>query len=612
MNSYRTILTAGAISLLLLASFLMAFTVIPKIASLLDAEEATSRYVNYYWYDMFNHPIEEWYDWRAEVSNQEFRLTDEYPYLYLWDGAPPGNVWVYTFMRLNVDAGNLTEINMNENPEFLPHFGDPNVGGNAEINWYMNYITYEEGLEKLSPAWMGYFDGWYVALNGTITLDRQAAKAVLGVTDAQFDGFSDWWIDNGSEIASDWENWIIDEAGPDRLDIFWMYEYPLTFAYFEIDAEKVGDEVVLTMDTISWGAEALMTRWLHESFMPTEWYFEDMSLNARIGPETTNLTLDAAVQYAVYAYETTLEADPCWVWEAMMQDYVLSGMPPIENKSLYDRYWNWDSFGMLEYYNAAPGSAWYDEMMDYDYTPGAWNLSAGETLTIEWPAGEQLFIVHDPGAPDGEFLNYSLIQDVSEVWDEMTVKYAEPMPSDASEFISIDTNARQIVYTGPFDMWTWSNEQTAHEWLADEWDRLGVLPYGMPFVEFSPANTPPVASFEFEPPSGTTDTVFMFNASSSWDAQDSVELLEVRWDFDDDGEWDTDWSTEKVVYHQYSSPGEYTVGLEVRDTKGLTNTTSMEIVVMEVIPEFGSVLVPVLSLLLSMAFITLRRRKAKQ
>ncbi|UCE45509.1 MAG: hypothetical protein JSU93_01035, partial [Methanobacteriota archaeon] len=131
------------------------------------------RSVDYYWDDMFNHPIEEWYDWRASVSNEEFRLSDEYPYLYLWSASPPGNIWVYTFMRMDADANNLTEINMNENPEFLPYFGDPSVrGGNAELDWYLNYITHEEGEAKLGDAAMGYFDGWYVALNGTTTLDE--------------------------------------------------------------------------------------------------------------------------------------------------------------------------------------------------------------------------------------------------------------------------------------------------------------------------------------------------------------------------------------------------------------------------------------------------------
>ena len=449
-----------------------------------------TRTVDYYWYDMFNHPIEEWYDWRAVIGNEEFRLTDEYPYLYLWDASPPGNCWIYTFMRLDMDANNLTEVGMNENPVFLPFFSDTVRGGNAEIDWYLNYITEDEGWAKLGPAAMGYFDGWYVALNGTVSLDEQAAMAVLDITTTEFDDFGAWWTDHSGEVSNAWESWMIHEASPERTDIFWMYDYPLQFVLFELDAEKVDDQVVLTFDTISWGAEALLTRWMKEAWMPTEWYFEDMTLQASIGPEMSQIDMDTAIQYAVYAYETTVERDPCWDWEALMQDYIASGEPPYDNSSLYDRYWDWETGDWFEYLNTAPGSGWYDDMMPYDYAPGSWNLSEGETLTLEWPAGEQVFFVHDPGSEDS--IISERVPDVSEVRGEMTVTYAEPMPSDAPDFITIDTDARQIIYTGPFDMWTWSKEQTEHEWLAAEWERMSILPYGMPFVEFRPpAAVPP-------------------------------------------------------------------------------------------------------------------------
>ncbi len=469
------------------------------------------RTVDYYWYDMFNHPIGDWYEQRAAIGNEEFKLTDEYPYLYLWEGNPPGNVWVYTFMRMDMAAKNLSEVNMNENPVFLPMFSDTVSGGNAYIDWYLNYITLEEALAKpLGPSAIGYFDGWYVALNGTVTLDEQAARGVLNLTSGDFDDFDTWWDFNGGSISNLWEEWMVHEAGPERFDIFWMYDYPLQFVWFEIDAEKSGDEIVLTFDTISWGAEALLTRWMKDAWMPTEWYFEDMTLEASIGPELAQINMDTAVQYALYAYETTLEAEPCWSWEALMQDYVLSGEPPYDNKSLYDRYWNWsaDPGEMYKYLNYAPGSEWYGMNMSYDYAPGAWNLSEGETLTLEWPAGDQMFLIHDPGATD------SVIPDVSEVWGAMQVVYAEPMPSDDPDFITIDNEARQIIYTGPFDMWDWSRNQTAHQWLADEWARIDVLPYGAPYIEFRPPSTAePVLKIEDMPSEVEMGEVVTFNVT---------------------------------------------------------------------------------------------------
>jgi len=117
-------------------------------------------------------------------------------------------------------------------------------------------------------------------------------------------------------------------------------------------------------------------------------------------------------------------------------------------------------------------------------------------------------------------------------------------------------------------------------------------PWGLP----SP-NTAPSASFEISPTSGDVNTVFAFDASSSTDAQDPTSALEVRWDFNDDGIWDVDWTTEKSANWQYSEPGTYTVRLEVRDTQGLTNTTTMQVEVVEVIPEFSAVVMPIASAL---------------
>ncbi len=448
--------------------------------------------VDYYWYDMFAHPFGEWYDWRSFIYGMETVITDEYPYLCVWEGEPPGNTMIRTFMRQNIDAANLTEVNMLSNPEFLPFFSETARGGNALIDWHMNYITYAEAEAKLGPAAMGYFDGWYVELNGSVSLDGQAAEAVLGITSAEFDDFDSWWAVNQAAVAYDWESWLCHEAGPERLDIYWMYEYPLQFVFFYMDAQRVGDTVLISMDTISWGMEALMTRWLHEAFMPTEWYMEDMAFYAEIGPEKADLTVDAAVPSSLFAYESVADGTPCWAWEAMLQDYVLSSIPPYDNKSLFDRYWNWSGNTMFEYVNYAPGNGFYGTNLPYDHTPGAWNLSEGETLRFAWPEGEVLFFAHDPGNTTG------LVDDTSQFWSNMTVEYVEPMPIDAPGSVSIDTEARLVTFTGPFDVWTWSKEQTIHEWLADEWDRLDVLPHGMPYIEFKAVNhtEPPAMSCE--------------------------------------------------------------------------------------------------------------------
>ena len=90
---------------------------------------------------------------------------------------------------------------------------------------------------------------------------------------------------------------------------------------------------------------------------------------------------------------------------------------------------------------------------------------------------------------------------------------------------------------------------------------------------------PPTASFTVSPTSGDTTTVFNFDASGCSDAEDPVSALEVRWDWTDDGSYDTGWSTTKTASHTYSTAGTHTIRLQVRDTDGLTDSTTRTVTV---------------------------------
>lgn len=455
------------------------------------------RSAHYVWYDMFNVPFGEWWYMRYATYHIEEPITNSYPYLFKWHGQPAGNDYIYSNMRLNMTGRNISEVNMNERPEFLPLHGNAR-GGTAVIDWYMQYLTSEE-MKRYPDATAGWNDGWVVALYGTVTLDKQAALSVIkGLTSEGYDNFASWWAAHGAEVERDFSDWFQYEAGKERLDIYPMYDAEMQILTWNLDAKKVGDKIVLYYDSVSWGMEALMTRWMHETFLPTEWYFEDMDFHMTIGPEWADFDIDTAVAYAVYAYETTLEPGvPCWVWEALMQDYVGSS-PPEHPHS------DFDAYEPFEYLNTAPGSYKYNEMMPYDYTPGVWNLSENETLTFIWPAGEQLFKVHVDKGVTGDWMS------------DMVCVYAEPMPGDnvGAGSVTIDNDARRVTYTGPIDMWNWSRTQTTHEWLKSEWERMGILPYGAPYVEWKPAKPPArwPASLELTvspelPLVGTTATV---------------------------------------------------------------------------------------------------------
>jgi len=90
---------------------------------------------------------------------------------------------------------------------------------------------------------------------------------------------------------------------------------------------------------------------------------------------------------------------------------------------------------------------------------------------------------------------------------------------------------------------------------------------------------------------GTTATEFKFNASYSSDEEDYSSYLEVRWDYEGDGDFDTTWSTEKTAYHQFLAAGEYEVTLEVRDTAGNVSEASYDIRVVTNTAPYASITV---------------------
>lgn len=70
----------------------------------------------------------------------------------------------------------------------------------------------------------------------------------------------------------------------------------------------------------------------------------------------------------------------------------------------------------------------------------------------------------------------------------------------------------------------------------------------------------------------------LVDAGTSWDYQDDQTLLEVRWDWDDDGTWDTEWTTEKRASHVYDAARVYSLRLQVRDAADGVGETARRVV----------------------------------
>jgi len=87
----------------------------------------------------------------------------------------------------------------------------------------------------------------------------------------------------------------------------------------------------------------------------------------------------------------------------------------------------------------------------------------------------------------------------------------------------------------------------------------------------------PLASFTVTPPNPAINQVIIFNASSSYDPDGLI--VSYRWNF---GDGNVTTTTDKIVTHTYTSPGNYTVTLTVTDNDGLSSSISKVIQVISV------------------------------
>lgn len=89
----------------------------------------------------------------------------------------------------------------------------------------------------------------------------------------------------------------------------------------------------------------------------------------------------------------------------------------------------------------------------------------------------------------------------------------------------------------------------------------------------------PVACFTVDPIQGDLLTEFNVDASCSYDSSYPTPNLEVRWDWDNDGDYDTAFSTNKTASHKYSLSGLKSIKLQVRNPDGHTGAKIHDITI---------------------------------
>jgi PKD repeat protein len=167
-------------------------------------------------------------------------------------------------------------------------------------------------------------------------------------------------------------------------------------------------------------------------------------------------------------------------------------------------------------------------------------------------------------------------------WSEMILKGRKNLyglSGSAGKYaIAVGEDGVVFLYNGS----DWSELETGNmDFLKEIWvsQSHDVFAVGANGTILHYRNVPPTASFTMSQNTGHTETIFSFDASISFDVEDLSDELEVRWDWENDGTWDTVYTTNKEATHQYAAEGTYTVVLEVKDTEGFADRTTRQITI---------------------------------
>lgn len=154
---------------------------------------------------------------------------------------------------------------------------------------------------------------------------------------------------------------------------------------------------------------------------------------------------------------------------------------------------------------------------------------------------------------------------------------------DGAQFMKI---AEDSTFSGL--LWVPFAADTIFQLSPDEGDKAIYFQFKNDFELVSPIFhknitldlTRPKAIFSVRPDSGVTnETDFEFDATKSTDNLSHYENIEVRWDWENDGNYDADWTRDKRITHRYSEGGTKTIKLQIRDGAGWLTEYSQTIFV---------------------------------
>jgi len=108
-------------------------------------------------------------------------------------------------------------------------------------------------------------------------------------------------------------------------------------------------------------------------------------------------------------------------------------------------------------------------------------------------------------------------------------------------------------------------------------------PLSAPFRRTSDSESPVPRIFAL-PHFGRPNCTFVLDAAPTWDSEDSALDLQFRWDWTNDGSWDTQWSSQAVVTYTHAGELNGTARMVAKDRDGLTGETTCQLIVDRLAP----------------------------
>lgn len=359
--------------------------------------------------------LSEWWTLRKAAYSDTI-VHNAFPYYVAYNPESGYNNYVqvthlsygtYGYYRYTMDARNLTNVatGPNKDPLYLPTLGGVALyGGNVTLNWYITYLTsadvtavkagtsYINSYYGVMPSAVNFGgsyanDGWYVEHKGTMTLDRPAAKKFLNLDKAAPDMRTAFTTANAAGALNvSWQNHILADGGPGAAyDPVACYDYainsgPVLF-FLKLDPTSTQDTLVLRLWGYTWGGEALMVRYLDTQGLlskmipwPEAWYF-----NATLTPTGADIQSRMTAVYHMTTWKDPNWWGPAYMLEAQHNDYNdldgiwLSRFTPYMSFRGYTPLRNqWE-----------PGTNNIGTGVAFWQTPELWNLASGEKLVLK-------------------------------------------------------------------------------------------------------------------------------------------------------------------------------------------------------------------------------------